>query len=107
MRPGTACRDIYRAAADRAADLGRGKAFQHFGGGKVSRIIGHGIGLELNEPPILSGYDTSVLEEDQVVALDLHMLDPALGVVKLEDMILLRGGGNEILTPTPRNLFEV
>jgi Xaa-Pro aminopeptidase len=87
--------------------LGRRETFQHFGGGKISRIIGHGIGLELNEPPILSGYDSSPLEEGQVVALDLHMLDEALGVVKLEDMIHIRAKRNEILTPTPRILFEV
>jgi hypothetical protein len=35
------------------------------------------------------------------------MLDEALGVVKLEDMIHIRAKRNEILTPTPRILFEV
>jgi Xaa-Pro aminopeptidase len=42
-----------------------------------------------------------------VIALDLHMLDEAVGVVKLEDMILIGKEGNEILTKSPRVLFEV
>ncbi len=107
IRPGIPCTEIYRLAVEKAGELGRRETFQHFGGGKISRIIGHGIGLELNEPPILSGYDSSPLEEGQVVALDLHMLDEALGVVKLEDMIHIQAKRNEILTPTPRILFEV
>ncbi|NPU83244.1 MAG: aminopeptidase P family protein [Syntrophaceae bacterium] len=107
IRPGIACTEVYRLAVEKAGELGRRETFQHFGGGKISRLIGHGIGLELNEPPILSGYDASPLEEGQVVALDLHMLDEALGVVKLEDMIHIRAKRNEILTTTPRMLFEV
>jgi Xaa-Pro dipeptidase len=107
IRPGMACQDIYRMAIKKAADLGRQDQFQHFGGGKRSRLIGHGIGLELNEPPIPSAYDLSPVEEGFVIALDLHMLDEVLGVVKLEDMILIKGTGNEILTTSPRKLFEV
>jgi Xaa-Pro dipeptidase len=106
IRPGMACQDIYRMAAKKAAELGRQDQFQHFGGGRRSRLIGHGIGLELNEPPIPSEYDHSPVKEGYVIALDLHMLDEALGVVKLEDMILIKEGGNEILTTSPRKLFE-
>lgn len=107
IRPGVSCSEIYQRAVALARERGRGDTFQHFGGGRKSRIIGHGIGLELNEPPIPSEYDTSVVEEGYVLALDLHMLDEARGVVKLEDMILVRDGGNEILTPSPRILFEL
>ena len=107
IRPGISCRDIYRLAVEKAAALGRQEEFQHFGGGRHSRLIGHGIGLELNEPPIPSEYDNSPVREGYVIALDLHMLDERLGVVKLEDMILIGEGGNEILTISPRKLFEV
>jgi Xaa-Pro aminopeptidase len=37
----------------------------------------------------------------------MHMLDESIGVVKLEDMILIAKNGNEILTPAERVLFEV
>jgi Xaa-Pro aminopeptidase len=94
-------------AVDKAAELGRAEHFQRFGPGRKSRLIGHGIGLELNEPPIPSEYDHSALAEDYVIALDMHLMDEGAGVVKLEDMILIRKEGNEILTRTPRELFEI
>ena len=107
IRPGMKCSDIYRMALEKATAMGREKQFQSFGKGKISRLIGHGIGLELNEPPIPSEYDHSPVKENFVIALDLHMLDEALGVVKLEDMILIGKDGNEIMTISPRELFEI
>jgi Xaa-Pro dipeptidase len=107
IRPGMVCQDIYQLAIKKATDLGRQDHFQHFGGGRRSRLIGHGIGLELNEPPIPSAYDLSPVKEGFVIALDLHMLAEGVGVVKLEDMILIKGTGNEILTTSPRKLWEI
>ncbi len=107
MRAGMRCDEIYRLALAKAEELGRSGQFQGFGSGKRGRLIGHGIGLELNEPPIPSEYDRSEIAENYVIALDIHMMDEALGVVKLEDMILIKKEGNEILTKSPRELFEV
>ena len=81
--------------------------FLNFGRGRKSLMIGHGIGLELNEPPILSKYDDSEVSDGHVVAVDMHMMDENVGVVKLEDMILITDNGNEILTKSPRDLFEL
>lgn len=106
-KPGMKCSEIYRAAVEKAKELGRADQFQNFGKGKKSRIIGHGIGLELNEPPVPSEYDHTEVGEDYVIALDMHMMDEAAGVVKLEDMILIGHGCNEILTKSPRELFEI
>jgi len=107
MKTGMKCSDIYRMAVDKAKELGREGQFQNFGRGKRSRLIGHGIGLELNEPPIPSEYDHSTVEDGYVIALDMHMLDESAGVVKLEDIILITREGNEILTRSPRDLFEL
>jgi Xaa-Pro aminopeptidase len=107
MRPGIKCSDLYRLAVDKAEKLGRSEHFLNFGQGRRSRLIGHGIGLELNEPPIPSEYDQSELGEGYVIALDMHMMDETSGVVKLEDMILVKHGGNEILTRSPRDLLEI
>jgi len=107
MKPGIKCSELYRMAVEKAEVLGRGGHFLNFGGGKRSRLLGHGIGLELNEPPVVAEYEESTLGEDYVVALDMHMMDEREGVVKLEDMILVKNGGNEILTKSPRDLIEV
>lgn len=107
IRPGMKCSDIYKRAMEKSKKLNVAEAFLNFGRGQKARIIGHGIGLEVNEPPILSAYDNSKVSDGFVIALEMHMMDENIGVVKLEDMILVTNTGNEILTKSPRRLFEV
>jgi Xaa-Pro dipeptidase len=107
MKPGMKCSEIYGMAIKKAQELKAIDSFLNFGKGRRSRLLGHGIGLELNEPPVPSEYDHSEIDEDYVIALDMHMMDESAGVVKLEDMILIKDEGNEIVTKSPRHLFEV
>jgi Xaa-Pro aminopeptidase len=106
ITPGMRCSEIYKMAVRKAEELQVDKPFLNFGNGRKSKIIGHGVGLEINEPPILSDYDHSIISQDVVLALDIHMMDEKFGVVKLEDMILI-GEKNKLLTKTPRELFEI
>ena len=107
IKPGLKCREIYQMAIEKSKELKVTDTFLNFGRGRKSRMIGHGIGLELNESPILSMYDDSEISDGHVVALDMHMMDENVGVVKLEDMILITDNGNQILTKSPRDLFEL
>lgn len=107
ISPGITSDEICRMALDKARELGRAEQFQSFGPGRRSRLIGHGIGVELNEPPIVMETDMSRMEEGYVIALDMHMLDRAKGVVKLEDMISVGKSENEILNVSPRDLIEI
>jgi len=107
IRPGVKCSEIFQMAVDQAGELKVADAFLNFGGGKKSHMIGHGIGLECTEPPIISKHERSDLTEDFVMALELHMFREDIGAVKLEDMFLVRHNGNELLTKSPRELSEV
>ena len=107
IKPGMKCSEIYQMAIEKSGKLKVTDTFLNFGGGKKSSIIGHGIGIELNEPPILSENNHSELSDGCVVALDMHMMDENVGVAKLEDVILITHKGNEILTKSSRQLFEV
>jgi len=107
IRPQMACSDIYRKASEKAAQLKVADIFMSFGKGKRSQLIGHGIGVELNEPPSIAPYEQSKIAQGNVIALDMHMLEEGAGVVKLEDMILVKADGSEILNQTARKLFEI
>ena len=106
-RPGIRCSDLFRMAMDKAASCGFIDAFLSFGNGKSSHMIGHGIGLECTEPPVLSKNNHSILLESEVLALEMHMFRQGLGVVKIEDMFHIGEEKNEILTRSPRMLCEV
>lgn len=107
IKPGLKCSEIYKMAIEKSNKLNVSDTFLNFGRGRKSFMIGHGVGLELNEPPILSMHDDSEVYDGYVIALDMHMMDENIGVVKLEDMILLTDDGNEILTRSPRELFDL
>jgi len=100
--------EVYRMALDKAEKLGIGKYFLNLGDerGKTF-LVGHGIGLELNEPPILSCYEQSTIPDRLVITIEIHVMDKHTGVVKLEDMILVGKRKNKILNITPQELFEV
>ena len=107
IEPGLKCSEIYQMAMEKSKELKVIDTFLNFGRGRKSRMIGHGVGLELNEPPTLAMYDDSEVSDGHVVALEMHMMDESAGAVKLEDMILITDNGNEILTKSPRDLLEL
>ena len=107
MKPGMICGDIYRMAVEKSESINAADAFLSFGGGTKCKMIGHGIGLEVNEPPIINVSGDMVISENYVIALELHMLREKIGVMKLEDTILIGKNQNEILTQTPRELTEI
>jgi Xaa-Pro aminopeptidase len=107
IRPGMKCSEAFRMAEEKSKELDVADAFLSFGNGKKTNMIGHGVGLECSEPPIVSKHEHSRLLDDYVIALEMHMLREHVGAVKLEDMILIKHSGNELLTKSPRRLFEI
>jgi Xaa-Pro dipeptidase len=108
LRPGISCDDLHKKASRIAEETGMSSYFMHIGvDSKKVPFIGHGVGLELNEPPLLCNNNHEVLEEGMIIALELEMCGSVGEVVKLEDMLLITSGGSEILTITPRALHRI
>jgi Xaa-Pro aminopeptidase len=108
LMPGVICGDIYDMVMKFAVEVNMDSYFMRLGGNprKLS-FVGHGLGLELNEPPLLRKNNQEILEEGNVVTLELEMWKSVGEVVKLEDTLLITSNGAEILTISPRNLREV
>lgn len=108
LKPGLRCDHIYKTAFEIADQLELKPYFMRLGNeSKPVKFIGHGVGLEVNEPPLISKYNSETIEEGMVLALELEMRGPAGEVVKLEDTVLIRSKGVEILTLSPRILFQI
>lgn len=108
LRPGISCDDLYKKAIKVAEEIGMSSYFMRLGvDPKKVPFIGHGVGLEVNEPPLLGKNNHEVLEEGMIIALELEMSASIGEVVKLEDTILITSDGVEVLTITPRDLHKV
>jgi Xaa-Pro dipeptidase len=70
------------------------------------RFIGHGVGLELDELPVLAAGDLR-LEEGMVFALEPKFVLPGLGAVGIENTWLVGREGVTPLTVAPDDIVTV
>lgn len=89
-------RAIDSAARDIIKDEGYGKFFGHG--------TGHGVGLEVHELPRISWAKSDTVKENMVFTIEPGIYIPGLGGVRIEDMILVKSRGAEVLTKLPRHL---
>jgi Xaa-Pro dipeptidase len=105
LRPGVDVADLY-PVAEAVVEQG---APPHFSPGSLvlPGFVGHGIGLEIDEPPVLWPRDETRCQAGMVLAIEIEVSAPDQGMmVKLEDTVVVRSEGCELLTSTPRQLIE-
>jgi len=107
VRPGMSCGEMVGLAFSRAEELGLAESFMRFQRGTKAHFIGHGIGLEVNEVPLLTWNSEIVLPPGAVLALEMHVMEPEGITVKLEDTLHLTDDGLQLLTLSPRELTVV
>lgn len=105
-RPGISCAKLYEAAAQKAQQEGLSEFFMGHGEGQV-KFIGHGIGLEIDEYPIISPRFEDPLENGMVLALEPKFVFPQTGVVGLEDDYVMTAEGLKRLTLTDQSLIQI
>jgi len=77
-----------------------------FGEGQV-KFVGHGLGLEIDEFPLIAPGFVQELAEGMVIALEPKFVFPGMGVVGLEDDYLVTPSGVERLTLTDQVLMKL
>ena len=107
LRPGMTCAEAFALAMDEAKASGIGDSFMNFDSGVKAFFVGHGIGLELNEPPLLARNSQAVLKAGMVLAIEMHLMEPEGLALKLEDTVFITPNAVEILTSSPRKLIAV
>lgn len=76
-------------------------------GDQFGHGLGHGVGLEIHEGPRLSRISRDILQPGMVVTVEPGIYLPGWGGVRIEDMVVVRDDGPEILTRTPKELLEL
>jgi Xaa-Pro dipeptidase len=98
--------ELYRRAVTQVKKAGLGAHFMGFGDGQVS-FIGHGVGLEINELPVITARHHTVLKEGMVFALEPKFVFPGKGVIGIEVDFIVRKDRLERVTSTPMDLVKL
>ncbi len=104
LRPGVPVAEVHAAAE---AALARG-APPHFPPGRLSLpgFVGHGLGLEIDEPPVLWPRAETPIAAGMVLAVEVEVSAPADGMMaKVEDTVAVEADGPRLLTHAPRRLL--
>jgi Xaa-Pro aminopeptidase len=99
VRAGAFCRDVDHAARSFIEKKGLGDFFSHG--------TGHGIGLSVHEEPRLSILSDSCLDAGMVVTIEPGVYIPGLWGVRIEDMVLVKRDGCDVLTSVPKDLIRL
>ncbi|MBN1522068.1 MAG: aminopeptidase P family protein [Candidatus Aureabacteria bacterium] len=90
IRPGIPAKDVDRAARDFIEKAGYGEYFGHG--------LGHGIGLEVHEGPLISKRSRAILREGMVFTVEPGIYMPDQFGCRIEDVVVVTGKGYRILT---------
>lgn len=104
LKPGAIPQDLYAKAQKMAGEAGIAEGFMGLGGNKVS-FLGHGIGLCVDDWPVLAPGFNNPLEADMTIAVEPKVGIKGFGMVGTENTWLVTENGGECLTGGIRDIF--
>ncbi|NCC24362.1 MAG: aminopeptidase P family protein [Deltaproteobacteria bacterium] len=97
LKPGAIPEELFSRYWELSRKEGWEEGFMGLGGNKV-RFLGHGIGLTVDEHPVVARRFAAPLEANMVLALEPKLGIPGLGMVGVENTFLVTDVGGECLT---------
>lgn len=97
VKAGVSCAEIDHITRDCIEAAGLGRFFSHG--------TGHGVGLDVHEPPRIAAPSQEVLAAGMVVTIEPGIYLPGQWGIRIEDTVLVRDHDCEVLTGVPKNLI--
>lgn len=103
--PGVAASELYNRAMAMVKE--RGLEAYFMGYSQKAGFIGHGVGIEINDLPVIAPKSRDVLEENNVIALEPKFVIPHVGAVGIENTYIVRKDGLERITNAPEEIVDL
>ena len=104
-KPGVSCAELYRDALAMAGQEGLKDCFM--GTHLQAKFVGHGVGLEINELPVLTTRSKDILQPGMTFAFEPKFVLAGIGAVGIENTFLVTDSGVEKMTLWDENIIEL
>ena len=104
-KPGVPCAELYRDALAMAGQEGLEDCFM--GTRFQAKFVGHGVGLEINELPVLTTRSKDILQPGMTFAFEPKFVLAGIGAVGSENTFLVTDSGVEKMTLLDENIIEL
>ncbi len=100
--PGTETKDMYHRAEEMAREAG---LYEYFMGHRQKAgFVGHGVGIEINEQPVIAPRSRDIIQTGNVFALEPKFVIPHVGAVGIENTYAVTPQGVRCLTNAPEDI---
>ena len=103
MRPGTPAKALWEKAEEIVEAAGL-KAY-YMGHRQHAGFIGHGVGIEINELPVIAPRSRDIIQEHNVIALEPKFVIPKVGAVGIENTYIVHSDHVECITLAPEEII--
>ena len=103
--PGTKASDIYEMAARLAREAGFERYFM--GHRQKAGFCGHGVGIEINETPVIAPRSRDILQAGNAIAMEPKFVIPHVGAVGIENTYIVTPEGARCITNAPEEIIPL
>jgi len=105
MKEGAVCEDLWETSLKIAKEAGLGHCYM--GTTQQAKFVGHGVGLVINELPVLATRSKEILMPNMTIAIEPKFVIEGVGAVGVEDTYLVGKTGSERLTMLDFDLIDL
>lgn len=102
--PGMKASDMYHRAAAMAQEAGLEDYFM--GHRQKAGFVGHGVGIEINEAPVIAPRSRDIIQPGNVIALEPKFVIPGTGAVGIENTYVVELDSTRCLTLAPEEILQ-
>lgn len=103
--PGVKASDLYEMAARMAREAGFERYFM--GHRQHAAFCGHGVGIEINETPVIAPRSRDILQEGNAIAMEPKFVIPHVGAVGIENTYIITNSGARCITNAPEEIIPL
>lgn len=103
--PSTPASQLY----ERAIEIVTQHGLEHYfmGHAQKAGFIGHGVGIEINELPVIAPRSKDILQLNNVIAIEPKFVIPQVGAVGIENTYIVTANGLERITNAPEHIISL